>query len=270
MTAFPNPAYDGQVYTIGPRSWTYNLSQNAWILNKNGPTGPAGPLGPTGPAGVLLTSLIVDTFTGDGITTSFTLSITPVSIYNMIVNVDGLVQTANTNYTLSNNNIIFTTAPINNATIDVMHFLTGSAITGPPGYPGPTGPAGGPTGPTGPSNVSSIASALVNAGTFVTLDNIKATVTTGGNRGLSIAAVATSFNAMIFGTYGYTGGGGGNSEVGTITTTPSSSQFSWNFSSQGDGAIFIITDTTNNLTYRIIMQIGASYNNNFISIERLL
>jgi hypothetical protein len=151
MTAFPNPAYDGEVYTIGPRSWTYNLSQTAWILNKNGPTGPQGNVGPTGPAGVLLTSLIVDTFTGDGNTASFPLSIVPVSIYNMIVNVDGLVQTANTNYTLSGSNIVFTTAPLLNATIDVMHFLTGSAITGPTGYPGPTGPAGGPTGPTGPS-----------------------------------------------------------------------------------------------------------------------
>lgn len=149
MTAFPNPAYDGEVYIIGTRSWTYSLAQDAWRLNKNGPTGPMGPQGETGPAGVLLTSLTVDTFVGDGITTSFELSITPVSIYNMVVNVDGLVQTANVNFTLSLNNIVFTTAPIENSTIDVMHFLTGSAITGPVGYTGPTGPHGGPPGPTG-------------------------------------------------------------------------------------------------------------------------
>jgi hypothetical protein len=149
MTAFPNPAYDGEVYIIGTRSWTYSLAQDAWRLNKNGPTGPMGPQGETGPAGVLLTSLTVDTFVGDGITTSFALSITPVSIYNMVVNVDGLVQTANVNFTLSLNNIVFTTAPIENSTIDVMHFLTGSAITGPVGYTGPTGPHGGPPGPTG-------------------------------------------------------------------------------------------------------------------------
>ena len=151
MTAFPNPAYDGQVYILGTRSWTYSLDQDAWRLNKNGPTGPQGPQGETGPAGVLLTSLTVDTFTGDGITISFPLSITPVSIYNMIVNVDGLVQTANVNFTLSSNNIVFTDAPIENSTIDVLHFLTGSAITGPVGYTGATGPHGGPPGPTGPT-----------------------------------------------------------------------------------------------------------------------
>ena len=94
MTAFPNPAYDGQLYTLGLRSWTYILAQDAWILNKNGPTGPTGTPGVTGPAGVLLTNLTVDTFTGDGVTDTFELSITPVSAYNMIVNIDGLVQTA--------------------------------------------------------------------------------------------------------------------------------------------------------------------------------
>ena len=152
MTAFPNPAYDGQLYTLGLRSWTYILAQDAWILNKNGPTGPTGTPGVTGPAGVLLTNLTVDTFTGDGVTDTFELSITPVSAYNMIVNIDGLVQTAFVNYTLSGTNIAFTSIPINNSTIDVVHFLTGSAITGPRGYLGPTGPAGGPTGPTGSSS----------------------------------------------------------------------------------------------------------------------
>lgn len=108
----------------------------------------------------MLTALTVDTFLGDGITDSFTLSIVPVSVYNTIVNVDGLVQTANTNYTIVGNQIFFSVAPIANATIDVVHFLTGSAITGPPGTPGsigPTGPRGtpgGPTGPTGPVGLS--------------------------------------------------------------------------------------------------------------------
>ena len=44
-------------------------------------------------------------------------------------------------------------------------------------------------------------SGLVNAGTFVQLDNIKATVTTSGNRGLSIAAVSSSFTAAYAATY---------------------------------------------------------------------
>jgi collagen type VII alpha len=154
MTAFPSSPVDGQVYTLGPRSWTYSEDQLGWILNRGGPTGPTGPQGETGPAGVLLTNLVVDTFTGDGVTASFLLSLTPVSAYNMVVNVDGLVQTAMVNYTVSGSNIVFNVAPINGATIDVMHLITGSAIPGPPGTPGATGPKGPPGGPTGPTGMT--------------------------------------------------------------------------------------------------------------------
>lgn len=145
MTAFPSSPSDGQAYTIGSRTWNYSTSSNGWILNKNGPTGPTGVIGPTGPAGVLLTSIIVDSFTGNGVSTTFTLSVTPISVYNTIVNLDGLVQTPNINYTISGSNINFTTAPGVNSSIDVVHLLTGSAITGPVGTDGVTGP----TGPAG-------------------------------------------------------------------------------------------------------------------------
>ena len=113
-------------------------------------------------------------------------------------------------------------------------------------------------------------SGLVNAGTYVTMDLLKATVTTSGNRGLSLAATTGSFNINISGTYGGVGGSNGSAGTGTINTTPSSSQFGWNFASQAEGSTYIITDTTNNRAYRITLQIGASYNNNLISIERLL
>lgn len=114
-------------------------------------------------------------------------------------------------------------------------------------------------------------SGLVNAGTYVQLDNIKATVTTSGNRGLSIAAVSSSFTAAYAGTYALSGGVGGSSSNGSqsITTTPTSSLFTWNFSGQGDLVNLVLTDITNSRVYRITMQIGGGYNNNFISIERL-
>jgi hypothetical protein len=57
---------------------------------------------------------------------------------------------------------------------------------------------------------------------------------------------------------------------GTITTTPSASLFGWNFTGSGDMATYIITDTTNTRAYRITMQIGDLYDNNLISIERLV
>jgi hypothetical protein len=115
------------------------------------------------------------------------------------------------------------------------------------------------------------ASGFVNAGTYVTLDNLKATLTSSGNRGLSIAAVSSNFTATYAGTFNNTGGAGGNSSNGTIsvTTTPTTSLFGWNFAGQGDLSTFVLSDITNNRAYRITLQIGGSYLNNFIMIERL-
>ena len=114
------------------------------------------------------------------------------------------------------------------------------------------------------------ASGMVNAGTFVTLDNIKATVTSGSPYGLSIAAVSTNFSANISAYHAYTGGIAGIATNNvSVTTTPTNSLFNWSFPAEGDGAYYTIVDKTNNRMYRITMMIGASYNNNFISIERL-
>ena len=113
-------------------------------------------------------------------------------------------------------------------------------------------------------------SGFVNAGTFVSLDNIRATVTSGGNRGLSLAAVSTSFSANIAGNYGLNGGSGGYATNNfSVTTTASASIFSYHFPTEGDGSFYTIVDKTNNRAYRITLIIGASYFNNFISIERL-
>lgn len=113
-------------------------------------------------------------------------------------------------------------------------------------------------------------SGLVNAGTFVTLDNLKATVTTTGNRGLSIAAVSTNFTANISAYYAMSGGVNGTATNNlSITTTPTTSLFTWFFTAEGDGSYYTIVDKTNNRMYRVTLMIGSGYNNNFISIERL-
>lgn len=124
-------------------------------------------------------------------------------------------------------------------------------------------------------NASTIATKVggfVNAGTFVQMDNIKATVTTSGNRGLSVAAVSTPFYCNIGASFAnVNGGSGGNAVYNTyVTTTPSGSWFGWGFGNAGDVAVYTVTDTTNNRMYRITMQIGAGYSNNSIVIERLL
>ena len=111
---------------------------------------------------------------------------------------------------------------------------------------------------------------IVNAGTFVTLDNIKATVTSSSNRGLSLATVSGTVTGYISGHYqGILSASAGTSSTTSLSTTATTSIFGWNFGQQGDMSTYILRDDTNSRVYRIILIIGASYNNNFISIERL-
>jgi len=113
-------------------------------------------------------------------------------------------------------------------------------------------------------------SAFVNAGTFVTMDNIKATVTTSGQRGLSLATVSGTASCYIGGTYGGSSVGSGGTSAGfSMTTTASSSIFGWSFPTEGDTATYILNYTYTK-SYRITIQIGYSYNNNMITIERLI
>jgi hypothetical protein len=141
-----------------------------------------------------------------------------------------------------------------------------------------TTPAAGTSGTSGTSGSSGTSgtgivgftSGFVNAGTFLTMDNLKVTVTTGGSRGLSIGAVSTNFTANVSGWYGYPSGGSGNSAANiAYTTTASGSAFGWSFPTEGDTAQYNILDKTNSRMYRVIMMIGSGYLNNFISIERL-
>jgi hypothetical protein len=113
-------------------------------------------------------------------------------------------------------------------------------------------------------------SGLIDAGTFLTLDNLKVTVPTSNNRGLSIASVSGSFVANIGAWYGGSGGVGGDSTNNlSVTTTESGSLFSWNFVAEGNSAQYTIYDKTNNRMYRVTLMIGPAYLNNFISIEGL-
>ena len=95
--------------------------------------------------------------------------------------------------------------------------------------------------------------------------------TSSGNRGLSIAAVSTTFTAQYSGNYNNSGGAGGSSSNGSvnITTTPTNSLFNWSFAGAGDSIIMLVNDNTNSKTYRITVMVGAGFSNNFISIERL-
>jgi hypothetical protein len=154
---------------------------------------------------------------------------------------------------------------------------------GEPGLPGKDGAQGiqgvkgetGATGAQGPAGVGlkGFASAYVNAGTFVTLDNLKFSVTTGGQRGLCCATVSGSVTVSISANYALCGGANGGATQwpgATYTTTPSGSWFGWSFSNAGDGSTYLVNDYTNQRFYRVTLMIGYGYNNNFISVERLI
>jgi len=122
------------------------------------------------------------------------------------------------------------------------------------------------------SDIRSI-SGYVNAGQFITLDNLKFSLTTGGQRGLCCATVSGTAVLSISSTYSVVGGASGTSTQwpgATYTTTPSGSWFGYHFPNAGDGSVYLANDYTNGRVYRITLLIGLSYNNNFISIERLI
>jgi len=103
-------------------------------------------------------------FTGTGACTTFALSVTPTNIGHTLVFVDGVLQKTTTDYSLSSADIVFTTAPVNGAEIEV-YTIGDSGPQGPQGAAGSTGPQGpqgatGATGPQGPSGPSGPASSL--------------------------------------------------------------------------------------------------------------
>jgi hypothetical protein len=122
-------------------------------------------------------------------------------------------------------------------------------------------------------NVSTKLTGRVTAGTFLTFDNLRFSVTTSGQRGLSIATVSGTVNLYVEGRYN----NGNNVIYGsrtdfpvTYTTTPSGSPFGWGFISSGDTIVYHLTDADNSRMYRVTLIIMPSYINNFISIERLI
>jgi hypothetical protein len=73
-------------------------------------------------------TITVDNFTGDGTTVAYTLSVTPTSINQTLVNYNGIFQLRTSAYTISGSTITFTEAPLNNSKIEVTTTL--GAISG--------------------------------------------------------------------------------------------------------------------------------------------
>ncbi len=125
------------------------------------------------------------------------------------------------------------------------------------------------TDPSG--NVPVKVAGWYDAGNPITLDNIKARVTTSGShRGLEIATVSGTLNLYYQGIYANGGiNAGRTNTTGAFTTTYSGSLFGWGFL-EGDVIVYHLTDAVNGRVYRITLIIQANFLKNFICIERLI
>ena len=114
-------------------------------------------------------------YTGDGTTTNYALSENVSNARDVLVSVEGLIQTPTTDYTvLGQTGVSFTTGVTSGHEISFRHLALGpSGVAGSAGSTGPTGPAGaagpsgatgatGPTGPAGPAGSSASISYLTN------------------------------------------------------------------------------------------------------------
>jgi hypothetical protein len=117
------------------------------------------------------------------------------------------------------------------------------------------------------------ASGLVNAGVDITLGNLKARIPTTGNRSLQISTVSGTYSVYGSSVYSYNGIGGITIPSGTsisVTTTPTYLASGYNFLVAGATDTWNIMDDSVGIAWRITMVIGSSFNNNMISIERLV
>ena len=117
------------------------------------------------------------------------------------------------------------------------------------------------------------ASGLVNNGVDVTLGNLKARLAGSGNRSLQVSTVSGTYSVYGSGTFNAGSAGSNTIDAGaplTITTTPQYLAAGLNLNTAGYTDTWMIMDTSNTIAWRISLILGAAYNNNMISIERLI
>lgn len=114
--AFPTSPTNGQSATVNGIRYVYTSATNSWARQA---------------AANATFSVVTDTFTGDGSTVSFNLSVTPSSKDFVTINIDGVSQ-LKTAFNLTNNTITFTGTPISGAVIDVKTWYSAntSVLTG--------------------------------------------------------------------------------------------------------------------------------------------
>lgn len=100
--AFPTSPINGQVASVGGVTYTYSSATSSWTRQR---------------ASNVFT-IVMDTFTGDGVTLSYYLSVIPAGKEFVTVNIDGVNQLKSA-FDLSGNTLTFTGIPAAGAVIEV-------------------------------------------------------------------------------------------------------------------------------------------------------
>ena len=113
---------------------------------------------------------------------------------------------------------------------------------------------------------------IVNSGVPVTLGTIQVQMAVSGSRSLQIKTTGINFAGMLSGYSTYnTNSYTYFSDVSqTINGTMAYLGAIWNFVGNGDLAVYYLRDNDAQRFWRITLMVGPGYNNNFISIEKLL
>ena len=127
------------------------------------------------------------------------------------------------------------------------------------------------TDPSG--NVATKAAGFVGRGVDITLGNLKARIATTGNFSVQLSTVTGTY--AVYGSHYLVDNGAYSNSIDgsspfSITTTPAYIASGNNFLGAGNTSVWLLMDTTAKVSWRITMIVGSGYNNNFISIERLL
>jgi len=119
---------------------------------------------------------------------------------------------------------------------------------------------------------SNKAAAIVNAWVPVTLGDIQVQLTNSGSIALQIKTTGSNFSGYYVSNALYnTSSNVVNANVTTtVTNTMAYLNPSWSTPTAGDVTVYYFMDTTNKRFFRFTYMVGPGYNNNFISIERLL
>jgi hypothetical protein len=240
-------------FGLSPSGYTGSVGATGPAGPAGGYTGSAGSVGYVGSAGAGVV-MTVDTFTGDGSTTTFALTATPESINRTIVNYNGVTVLRST-YTLSQANITFSSAPAVGSQLEITTINSasgGGAASGTAlkisaiGYVGnntATDVAGGETITLTGTGFVSGASVIINgvaAGVVTVVSATRLTFTAPAlTAGTYIFYVVNTDGATAISVPGisYSGVPSFYTGAGSVGTVYEASSFNSNVSAVGDSAI---------------------------------